>query len=101
MLSIGPASITKKGKFNLLVNFFKNFSCLSAAATNFAKVMSGEKTWDEININMRDLSKNYGIRAGGKKEVDFIKQEIYSGNSNEATIAIRTLSYMNSQSAGY
>ena len=75
-------------------------SCLAAAAVNFGKVMSGEQTWDEININMRDLSKNYGIRAGGKKEIDFVKQEIYSGNANDATLAIRTLSYMNSQSAG-
>ena len=82
-------------KFKLII-----FSCLAAAAVNFEKVMSGEMTWDEININMRDLSKNYGIRAGGKKEIDFVKQEIYSGNAGDATLAIRTLSYMNSQSAG-
>ena len=62
--------------------------------------MSGEQTWNEININMRDLSKNYGIRAGGKKEIDFVKEEIYSGSANDATLAIRALSYMNSQSAG-
>jgi len=79
--------------------FHNEESCLAAAAVNFEKVMSGEMTWDEININMRDLSKNYGIRAGGKKEIDFVKQEIYSGNAGDATLAIRTLSYMNSQSA--
>ena len=62
--------------------------------------MSGEQTWGDININMRDLSKNFGIRAGGKKEIDFVKAEIYSGSANEATLAIRALSYMNSQSAG-
>jgi hypothetical protein len=47
-------------------------TCLAAASDNFNLITSTTQDWNDLNINYRDYSKNYGIRNGGESEIRFI-----------------------------
>ena len=52
----------------------------SAAKTNFDLVKSGAVTWDEINVNYRTFSLNFGVRAGTQEDYDWNEEQMYEGD---------------------
>ena len=46
-----------------------HLNCLEGAKENFEKVASGEKAWEDIDVNARDFSRNYAIRNGDPDDI--------------------------------
>ena len=72
-------------------------TCLTAAATNFNAISSGEMAWAELNVNVRDYSRQYGIRNGRAADIQYLVNEVLIGN--DVRINIDALSYMPSEYA--
>ena len=43
-------------------------------------VKSGAVTWDEINVNYRTFSLNFGVRAGTQEDYDWIEEQMWNGD---------------------
>lgn len=73
---------------------FNDPTCLAGANDNFNKVRSGQMTWDDLNVNFRDFSRNYGVRGGGLGEITWLKSLLSTVSSSEERNYIKALSYM-------
>lgn len=78
---------------------FNDPICLEGANDNFNKVRSGQMTWDDLNVNFRDFSRNYGVRGGGLDEITWLKSLLSTVSSSEQRNYIKALSYMKSEFA--
>jgi hypothetical protein len=54
--------------------------CLNAAEDNFSKVRTGEFTWLNVDVNFRDLSRQYGIRNGNPLNVKYFMDQLVNLN---------------------
>ena len=76
--------------------------CLDAATQNFRKVRDGALEWDDLNINYRDFSLNYGIRNGNAEDLKFIADTIQRIPENDISTTktyLKALSYMKQEFA--
>ena len=61
-------------------------------------VKSGAVTWDEINVNYRTFSLNFGVRAGTQEDYDWIEEQMWENEDDFRTFAT-ALSWMTDTTA--
>ena len=62
----------------------ENNECLTLAKVNFDAVKNGEKTWDDINVNIRAFSLQYGMRNGDESDAKWVEEEIFANKDDSS-----------------
>merc|ERR1711876_103228 len=47
-------------------------------------VKNGEKTWDDINVNIRAFSLQYGMRNGDESDAKWVEEQIFANKDDSA-----------------